>query len=86
MGLAKSRDWTQADVQAAIDVIKAVPGLWEELEKIEQATKIDARKVIETGRREYDVLVRLHPDADLNELTDLYIPIQKLLREGLQSK
>jgi len=83
MGVAKSKVWTEADVENAIGVLKAVPGLWEELERVEQASIID-RKTIEAGRREYDVLAKLHPGADLNELTDLYMPIQKLLRAGLK--
>ncbi len=58
MAIAKSKQWTEADVQAAMEVIKAVPGLWEELERIEKSSVID-RKTIEAGRREYDVLVRL---------------------------
>ncbi len=61
MAIAKSRQWSEADVQEALGVIKAVPGLWEELERVEQASVID-RKTIEAGRREYDVLVRLHPN------------------------
>jgi hypothetical protein len=52
---------------------------------VEQASVID-RKTIEAGRREYDVLVRLHPDCDLNELTDLYMPIRRILRAGLGLK
>ncbi len=82
MAIAKSKQWSEADVQEALGVIKAVPGLWEELERVEQASVID-RKTIEAGRREYDVLVRLHPNCDLNELTDLYMPIRRILRKGL---
>lgn len=85
MAIAKSKQWTEADVQEAMGVIKAVPGLWEELERVEQASVID-RKTIEAGRREYDVLVRLHPECDLNELTDLYMPIRRILRAGLGLK
>jgi hypothetical protein len=82
MAIAKSKQWSEADVQEALAVIKAVPGLWEELERVEKASVID-RKTIEAGRREYDVLVRLHPGCDLNELTDLYMPIRRILRKGL---
>jgi|GEM_PF-3347155 len=85
MAIAKSKVWTEADVAEAMGVIKAVPGLWEELERIEQASVID-RKTIEAGRREYDVLARLHPACDLNELTDLYMPIRRILRDGLGLK
>jgi hypothetical protein len=38
MPLAKSRDWTEAEVQEAIDQIKKEPGLWEKLEYVEGTT------------------------------------------------
>ncbi len=85
MAIAKSKVWSEADVTEAVGVIKAVPGLWEELERIEKANIVD-RKTIEGGRREYDVLARLHPTCDLNELTDLYMPIRKQMRAALGLK
>jgi len=85
MAIAKSKVWTEADINEAVVVIKAVPGLWEELERVEKASVID-RKTIEAGRREYDVLAKLHPDCDLNELTDLYMPIRRQMRADLGLK
>jgi hypothetical protein len=36
MRLAKSREWTEAEVREAIAAIKTEPGLWAELENIEK--------------------------------------------------
>ena len=84
MTLAKSRDWTEAEVQEAILEIKKEPGLWEELEQIEKTTG-DFRDT-EAEKKEWRALKRLHPECELHEATQLYIAIRKYRRGHLGLK
>jgi hypothetical protein len=70
MKIAKSRAWTQGEIDQAIAAIKRVPGLWEELMQIEAATgdfNVDA------GLKAERIIMQLHPECELNEITDLKI-------------
>ena len=74
MKIAKSRSWTDAEVQHAIAEIKKEPGLWEELERIEATT--GELGDVEAGRKEERIVVRLHPECGLKEVVDLLLAIR----------
>ena len=84
MKIAKSRKWTQAEVEEAIAVLKSEPGLWEELERIE-ATTGEFRDV-DAGFQEQRIVTRLHPECELNEITDLLLAIRLFRRAKLELK
>jgi hypothetical protein len=84
MTLAKSRDWTDTEVQEAISAIKKEPGLWEELEHIEKTTGDFANT--EAEKREWRVLLALHPGSELHEKTQLYMAIRNYRRVQLGLK
>jgi hypothetical protein len=79
--LAKSRKWTDVEVQRAIAEIKKEPNLWEELEKIEKTTG-DFRGT-PAGLKEQEIVASLHRDCELNELTDLHVAIRRRRRTFL---
>ena len=83
MPIAKSRDWTEAEVQEAIAAIKQEPGLWEEVEHIEKTT---GDFEMEVHHKELRILFRLHQDCELNEITDLYHAIRNYRRAQLGLK
>jgi hypothetical protein len=73
MRLAKSRDWSDAEVQEAVAAIKAEPGLWAELENIEKTT--GESNGTEVGFKELQVLARLHSGCELHLATVLSSPV-----------
>jgi hypothetical protein len=77
---ARWRKWTDAEVEEAIAEIKREPGLWEELERIEKTT---AGFNTEVGKREWDILIKLHPECPLREINDLYCPVRSYRRAQL---
>jgi hypothetical protein len=83
MKIARSRAWAQAEIDQAIAAIKRVPGLWEELKQIEATTgDFD----VDAGLKAERIVVRLHPECELNEITDLKIAIRLLRRAELGLK
>jgi hypothetical protein len=84
MKFAKSRSWTDAEVENAVAALKNEPGLWEELERIE-ATTGEFRDV-EAGLQETRIVMRLHPECELNEITDLLLAIRLLRRAAVGMK
>jgi hypothetical protein len=74
MKIAKSRSWTGVEVQEAVTALKREPGLWEDLARIE-ATTGEFREV-EAGVQEARIVTRLHPECELNEITDLLLAIR----------
>ena len=84
MMVAESRNWTEEEVHEAIAEIKREPGLWLELEHVERTTA-DFRGT-EFGRREHRILVRLHPECTLSEITGLYWQIRDCRRSQLELK
>jgi hypothetical protein len=84
MSAGKSRLWTENDVHEAIAKMKEEPGLWPEIEHTERTTG-DFRDT-DTGKRERQVLARLHPDCTLLEITDLYVAVRKHRRSKLGLK
>ena len=84
MPIAKSRKWTEAEIQDGIAAIKSHPGLWEEVENIEKAT--GEFTDTEAGLQEYRILKRLHQETMLNELADLYAAIRRHRRARLGLK
>jgi hypothetical protein len=81
---AKSRNWTVAEVEAAVAAIKAKPGLWDELERIEKTTA-DFRGT-DIVRQEHAIIKKLYPDTTLSETTQLYGEIRKFRRAALNLK
>jgi hypothetical protein len=67
---AKTRDWTDKEVAEAIAHIKSErPDAWEELQRLEDTTgDLTGSEAIhiQTG-----ILVRMHPECELNEITQL---------------
>jgi hypothetical protein len=86
MKIAKSRAWTEAEVQEAVAAIKREAGLWQELEHVE-ITTADIRQT-ELFRREMTILRRLHPDPELglHEMTGLYGVVRDFRRARLGLK
>jgi hypothetical protein len=84
MKIAKSRNWTETEVQAAISVIRAEPGLWNELEHIEKTTA-DFRDT-DVGLRERVLIKKLHPTSTFHEITQLYFEVRKFRRAALGLK
>jgi Protein of unknown function (DUF1629) len=84
MKTAKSRSWTDADVQETIAEIKKKAGLWEELERIE-ATTGEFRDV-DAGLEQTRVVIGFHPKCELNEITDLLLAIRLVRRATLGLK
>ena len=84
MKIAKSRNWTETEVQAAISVIRAEPGLWKELEHIEKTTA-DFRDT-DVGLRELALIQKLHPASSFRERNQLYGEIRKFRRAALGLK
>jgi hypothetical protein len=83
MKRAKSRNWTQAEVDEAIAAINREPGLWEELRRIEATTgEFD----VDAGLRAERIVVQLHPECELNEITDLLIALRLSRRAQLGLK
>jgi hypothetical protein len=78
MKIAKSRAWTQAEAEEAIAALKAEPGLWEELKRIEATT--GEFRGTKAGLRQSQILARLHRECELNEITDLLIAVRKSRR------
>jgi hypothetical protein len=65
-------------VQEAIAEIKKEPGLWEELKQIEKTTG-DFRDTV-AERKEWRRLIKLHPECQLHEMTQLHVAIRKYRR------
>jgi len=84
MKWAKSRVWTESEVQHAIAEMRKVPNLWDEIERIEKTTGDFTGT--EVDRQERRIMSRLHPECELNEVTDLYIAIRKYRRAQLGLK
>jgi hypothetical protein len=81
MALAKSRDWTDTEVQEAVAAIKIEPGLWEELARIERTTGNFENS--EAWLAENRILSTLHPECGLHEITQLYVAVRKHRRDEL---
>jgi hypothetical protein len=84
MPIAKSREWTEEEVQEAIATIKRERGLWEELEQVEKTTGDFGDT--DLADRERGVLVRLHSDCELSEITQLYVAVRAHRRAELGLK
>ena len=74
---AKSRDWTDSEVQeAAAFVRNERPDVWQKLLDVER-TAGDYHGV-EEKNTEWRLLHQLHPECELNELTDMFLKLRKL--------
>jgi hypothetical protein len=82
MKIAKTRKWTEAEVEEAVAALKKHPGLWEELERIEATTGEFGD--VEAGLEEMRIAKRLHLDCELNEITDLLLAIRLYRRAALE--
>ncbi|WP_315806671.1 MULTISPECIES: hypothetical protein [unclassified Bradyrhizobium] len=80
MKIAKSRDWTEAEVGEAVASIKREPGLWDELRRIEQTTGDFDNDV---GLRADRIVARMHPECELHEITQLLIAVRLVRRAEL---
>jgi hypothetical protein len=79
---AKSRDWTDEEIAEAIAHIKSErPDAWEELQRLEDTTKDLTGS--EALNIELGILVRMHPECELNEITQLFSAIRSV-RQGLR--
>jgi hypothetical protein len=79
---AKTRDWTDKEVAEAIARIKSErPDVWEELQRIEDTTR-DLRGS-EAAKIERGLLVRMHPECELSEITQLFSAIREV-QQGLR--
>lgn len=78
MKIAKSRQWSEVEVEEAVAALKREPGLWEELERIEATT--GEFRGVDAGLKEQQIITRLHRECELNEITDLLLAIRRTRR------
>jgi hypothetical protein len=71
MKIAKPRTWTTAEIEEAIAAIRKEPGLWGELSRIE--AKAGEFRDVEAGVQERRIDTQLHPECELNEITELML-------------
>lgn len=79
---AKSRDWTDEEVAAAVAHMKQTrPNEWAELEKIELTTGdlTDSR----AADIEFGTLIHLHPECQFNEISELFAKVRLYRRSQL---
>jgi hypothetical protein len=84
MKIAKSRVWTPVEVEEAGVALRKEPGLWDELERLEKENGDFLES--DAGRREMQIVARLHRGCELKEISDLLAALRRVRRKKLGLK